>query len=156
MTLTEAASRLGVTPQRVSQLLSQGRLQGPSQSPGARARKNAPRVYLSSIEERIAQKALPRSQRGRTTSLSETALRDDAHRLKLALDVARDQIARQRQQNERLTALLAETVAALRDEQALARKADEITEQYAAIATNHLAPDVLPDEGSDSPALGQP
>lgn len=76
-------------------------------------------------------------------------MRDDAHRLKLALDVARDQIARHRRQNERLTLLLADAVAALREEQALAREADQITEQYAALATNHLAPDVMPPRRQD-------
>jgi len=75
---------------------------------------------------------------------SEAVLKDDAYRLKIALDVARDHVGRQRQQNERLTALLAQAVAALQEEQALAREADRITEEYATIATNHLAPDGPP------------
>ena len=146
LTLKEAASHLGVSPQRISQMLKDGDLDGPPQRPGARAPRNAPRVYMASLEERVARHAKPQRERGRAAMPSEAALRDDAHRLKLALDVARDQIARQRQQNERLVALLAEAVAALREEQALARDADQITEQYAAIATNHLAPDALTEE----------
>ena len=62
--------------------------------------------------------------------------------------MARDQLARQREQNARLASLLADTVAALQEEQALAREAERITEQYATIATNHLAPD-LPPERAD-------
>lgn len=70
-------------------------------------------------------------------------LRDDAQRLKIALDAARDQMARLRQQNARLTSLFAETVDALQQEQAMAEQADVITEQYASIATNHLGPESL-------------
>ncbi len=69
-------------------------------------------------------------------------MRDDAYRMKLALDIARDQLTQQRLQNEKLTRLLADTIAALQAEQAMSREAERITEEYAAIATNHLAPDV--------------
>lgn len=145
VTIQDAATRLGVTPQRVSQMLKSGVLTGPPQPPGARGVPNAPRVYVASIQDRQMQRASTQHGDGRPGTRSEAALKDDAHRLKLALDVARDQIARQRDQNERLASLLAQTVAALQEEQALARESERITEQYAAIATNHLAPDTLPE-----------
>lgn len=141
VTIRQAAERLSVTPQRVSQMLRDHTLDGPPQ-PGGRAPRNVPRVYLrslSDLETRRAGRSVVSQPRVR-----ESLLRDDAHRLKLALDIARDQLSRQRQQNERLTTLLAETVAALQDEQALARQADRITEECAALATNHLAPDSPP------------
>lgn len=141
VTINTAAERLGVTPQRVSQMLKDGELCGPRQGPG-RASRNALRVYLDSLEtveqRRAAGQSLLRSKGGR-----ERTFQDDAHRLKIALDVARDQVARHRRQNERLTKLLAEAVAALQEEQTLSRDADRIAEEYAAVATNHLAPDGL-------------
>lgn len=146
MTIQEAATRLRVTRQRISEMLKSGVLDGPPQPPGVRARPNVPRVYVTSLQDREAHKATGQRGGGRSATPSEAALKDDAHRLKLALDVARDQIVRQRGQNERLTSLLAQAVAALQEEQALARQGDRITEQYAAIATNHLAPDSLPDD----------
>ncbi|XTP34742.1 hypothetical protein ACORG1_00270 [Mycobacterium sp. TJFP1] len=59
----------------------------------------------------------------------------------MALDAARDQITKQRRQNEKLVGLLADAVAALQAEQAMARESERITEEYSAIATNHLSPD---------------
>lgn len=146
ITIQDAATRLGVTRQRISQLLKSGALDGPPQASGVRGLPNAPRVYVASVQERQTRRAPSRQGGRRPVTGSEATLKDDAHRLKLALDVARDQIARQRGQNERLASLLAQAVAALQDEQALARDSDRITEQYAAIATNHLAPDSVPDE----------
>lgn len=122
-------------------------LDGPTQRLGVRASPNAPRVSISSVEAWESRRADRRTARssGRAT-VTEAGLKDDAYRLKIALDLARDQITRQRQQNERLAALLAETVVALQQEQALAREADGIAEQYATIATNHLAPDTMAGE----------
>lgn len=146
MTIQDAAARLGVTRQRISQMLKSGALDGPPQPAGVRGLPNAPRVYVASLQKRQAHRPTGQQAGRRPVTQSEAALRDDAHRLKLALDAARDQIARQRGQNERLASLLAQVVAALQEEQSLAREADHITEQYAAIATNHLAPDSLPAE----------
>lgn len=55
VTIREAAARLDVTPQRVSQMLSDGVLEGPPQRVGGRARANAARVYVSSLAARQAQ-----------------------------------------------------------------------------------------------------
>jgi hypothetical protein len=50
LTLAEAAERLDVTPARISQLITAGRLEGPDYGHG-RAPKNAPRVWIWSVEE---------------------------------------------------------------------------------------------------------
>lgn len=146
VTILDAAARLGVTRQRVNQMLSAGDLDGPAQTQAVRARRNAPRVFVASLESLEARRTSDRSNPERAMPvLAETLLRDDAYRMKMALDVARDQIAQQRLQNEKLTGLLADAVDALKAEQAMARETERITEEYAAIATNHLAPDVHED-----------
>ncbi|MGH3724609.1 MAG: hypothetical protein ACRDUS_10865 [Mycobacterium sp.] len=143
MTIQGAATRLGVTRQRISQMLAAGDLDGPLQPAEARAPRNALRVFIASLESWEASHAGRRNgpRHPRSPELG-AALRDDAYRMKLALDIARDQLTQQRLQNEKLTRLLADTIAALQAEQAMSREAERITEEYAAIATNHLAPDV--------------
>ncbi|WP_143537911.1 MULTISPECIES: hypothetical protein [unclassified Rhodococcus (in: high G+C Gram-positive bacteria)] len=139
MTIRDAATRLGVSRQRINQMLKARDLYGPPQPSGTRAPRNAPRVFVSSLESWEAGHA---GRRGGSHTVSEATLRDDAYRMKLALDVARDQLTMERRQNEKLTGLLADAVAALQAEHEMARKAERITEEYAAIATNHLGPDI--------------
>lgn len=143
VTIQDAATCLGVTPQRINQMLAAGDLTGPSQPSGKRAPRNALRVFSASLESWQASHTGRRHRpRHPEPSELEAALRDDAYRMKLALDIARDQLTQQRLQNERLTGLLADAVAALQSEQAMARETERISEEYAAIVTNHLAPDV--------------
>lgn len=143
VTIRDAAQRLDVTPQRVSQMLATGQLHGPPTARGKRAAPNAPRVFIASVAEVLKERAAQANARHRDDS-PRRASQDDLMRLKVALDVARDQIARQRRQNERLTRLLADAVEAIRDEQVLAEEMDKITEAYSTIATTHLAPDSPP------------
>jgi hypothetical protein len=143
VTIQDAAARLGVTRQRINQMLTAGDLDGPRHPAGARAPRNALRVFIASLESWEADHAGRRSGPPRPRSSDvDAVLRDDAYRMKLALDTARDQLTKQRRQNEKLAGLLADTVAALQTEQAMARETERITEEYAAIATNHLAPDL--------------
>ncbi|MGN7778853.1 hypothetical protein ACTJJE_04955 [Mycolicibacterium sp. 22603] len=143
VTIRDAAARLGVTRQRINQMLSAGDLNGPRQPEGARAPRNALRVFVASLESWEADHAGRRSgSSGPRPRDVAQVLRDDAYRMKLALDAARDQVTKQRLQNEKLVSLLADAVAALQAEQAMARESERITEEYAAIATNHLAPDL--------------
>lgn len=55
MTITQAAERLNVRRQRVSQLLAEGRLVGPRHGPG-RQPPDALRVYAWSLDEEIARR----------------------------------------------------------------------------------------------------
>lgn len=150
LTIGQAAHALGITPQRVSQLLAAGALEGPEPPPGQRAPRDAPRVWLESLEaEQQRRSAIPaQSKPQRRTYDDPDALRDDVFRLKAALDAARDQLARQREQTRRVTRLLADTVAALQEQQELAQEADRITEAYSTLATTHLAPDTPPPSAS--------
>lgn len=145
MTIKDAAKRLGVTPQRVSQMLAAGLLHGPPTAKGRRAAPNSPRVFKASLDQALADRAADASDQLHGEP-SRYVLDDDVLRLKVALDVARDQIARLRRRNERLTRLLADAVEAIRDEQALAGEMDKITEAYSTIATTHLTPDNLPSD----------
>ncbi|WGL52587.1 hypothetical protein P5P86_01900 [Nocardioides sp. BP30] len=97
LTLHEAAERLAVTPQRISQLLKQGVLTGPSYGPG-RAPANVPRVSLESVAEYERQRPARTSGRAipnRTILESEVkALRADVDRLTRGSE-ARERAARQ-------------------------------------------------------------
>lgn len=59
VTLADAAAALGLSPQRISQLLSAGVLNGPSVFTGTRAAPGSPRVYVSSLAAERARRALP-------------------------------------------------------------------------------------------------
>jgi len=146
LTIGQAATLLGVTQQRVHQLLSRGVLVGPRIPGGQRAQRGAPRVWRSSAEDYL------RRRRPRASNVpASSELRDDVLRLKIALDAARDVIAQERKQSRRLARLLADAVESLQEEQRLADAAEIITEQYASIVTTHLMPD--PPEPSE-PTLG--
>lgn len=57
VTLAAAATALGLSPQRISQLIGQGVLDGPSSPVGARAKPGSPRVYLSSLTAELDRRA---------------------------------------------------------------------------------------------------
>lgn len=149
LTIRQAATVLGVTPQRVSQRLADGTLAGPPPPTGDR--RNAPRVWVDSLESlQAAETAGPTSTRPAApqSEAEVRALRYDAERLRLALDSSRDHLTRQRRQTKNTAALLAEvastlqkTVAALQEQIALAEDADRITEAYSSVLTNHLTND---------------
>ena len=68
LTLVAAADRLGVTPQRISQMLKKGELQGPPAGEGRRAAKNAERVWTRSVEEALTR---PRRHRRKSVAMVE-------------------------------------------------------------------------------------
>ena len=141
LTIAQAASRLGVSAARVSQLLSSCALEGPAQPPGKRAPKNAPRVWEESLERHLLVRRDGR-KRGADPQPAEVAtLRDDAIRLKIALDVTHEQLVEQRQQTARVTQMLADAVETLQREQDLARRSDEVYESMSTTLTSHLLPD---------------
>ncbi|WP_148615475.1 hypothetical protein [Nocardioides rubriscoriae] len=57
LTLAQAAQRLGVQPQRISQMLNKGDLTGPDLPPG-RAPKNVGRVWVSSVVAELKRRRL--------------------------------------------------------------------------------------------------
>jgi hypothetical protein len=148
VTLAEAARRLGVTAQRVSQLLNLGQLSGPSVGPG-RARKNAQRVWESSLRGEIARRSRNKGSKPRATtsaaqaraSAREAAAMEAALHMKVRLDDARDELRRERQANQRLTRVLAAVTAELQAAQSQADRLDDIAAGYSAALTELLIPD---------------
>jgi hypothetical protein len=153
VTLAEAASRLGVTAQRVNQLLNLGQLSGPDVGSG-RARKNAQRVWESSLRDEIARRSRdhvskPSAQASAARSRAsarEAAAIDATLQLKLRLDDAREALRRERQSNERLTNVLAAVTAELQAAQSQADRLDDIAAGYSEALTQLLIPD-RPDVG---------
>jgi len=155
VTLAEAASRLGVTAQRVSQLLNLGQLSGPDVGPG-RARKNAQRVWESSLRDEIARRsrdhlskpsARASADRSRA-SAREAAAMEATLQMKVRLDDAREALRRERQANERLTSVLAAVTTELQIAQSQADRLDDIAAGYSEALTQFLIP--------DDPSLGKP
>src|SRR5215469_5848571 len=125
VTLSEAASILGVSTQRVNQLLNLGDLTGPDVGHG-RARKHALRVWASSLREELTKRQTGRRRRaGRTPadlsgdvskpsasdkaprpSAREGAALEAALQMKLRLDAAREALRVERQANKRLVGII--------------------------------------------------
>jgi len=149
LTIADAATRLGVTTQRISQLLRTGVLSGPPQPVGRRAPKNAPRVWLASLlthEEQRAQQREPTGTRRRRRSRPSAQVESAAiHALKVSLDLARESLAEERQRSRNLTDLLAQTVAELGAQHDLAERADKIADGYSQALSELLAPTDIAD-----------
>lgn len=149
LTIADTATRLGVTTQRVSQLLSEGTLSGPPQPEGRRAPKNATRVWLASLltyEEQRAQRRTPAGTRPRGRRTPATQVESAAiHALKVSLDLARESLAEERQRSRRLTDLLAQTVAELGAQHDLADRAETIADGYSHALSELLAPTDIAD-----------
>lgn len=155
LTLAEAAERLRVTPQRVSQLLRSQIVTGPDVGPG-RAAKNAPRVWESSLareearrraasEQRASQRRSPGnvSKRGggaRSRSQGQSA-RAAVLAMKVGLDSAREALRDERRANQRLTRQLADAVAEIEAARTQADRLDEIADGYSEALTQLGIPD---------------
>ena len=151
VTLVEAASRLGVTPQRISQLLKLGVLSGPDVGLG-RARKHAPRVWESSLRREVVRRQTDgrrgagQSSAGTTDLVSkslarEAAAMEAALQMKLRLDEAREALRRERQANQKLTSVLATVTAELQVAQGQADRLDNIAAGYSDALTQLMIPD---------------
>lgn len=156
LTLTEAGVHIGVSPQRVGQLLDDGDLEGPDVPLGAggRAPKNAPRVWWQSAERerqrrqggskgRTSEASAaddPNSKRSTTRGI-RTADRTAALELKVGLDAAREALRSERERSERLAKLLRDTAAALQAQTIATAEADSITDSYARALGSFLTPD---------------
>lgn len=170
ITIKAASDRLGVKPQRISQLMTAGILTGPSYA--GRPPRNAARIWEDVLESELARRAEGRgSHRRRTTTGAEASgaarwnrIRDlerdlerergreraavaAAQHFKVAADRARAIMRDERKQARRVTAELErvakqlERVAALLiTQQDLTDRADDVAEEYSAAATQLLTP----------------
>jgi hypothetical protein len=151
LTHTEAAEALGVTPQRISQMLRSGALSGPEMRSG-RAPKNVGRVWQHAIDREISDRqAGNRGRRHESGSVVEDSRRshsrhdaaawEAARTMKIALDEARQALSDRRQERQRLVDVLKEAAAkierGLEEEGAL----DRIAEAYSDALTQVLIPD---------------
>jgi hypothetical protein len=148
LTLAEAAAALGVRPQRISQMLSNGDLRGPAMGPG-RAPKGVGRVWRHEIEREIrdreSERRPRRAPRGRDphagASAREATAVEAALRMKIGLDEARRMLKEERQKRKRLVSMLADAVAEIGREQADGDSFDIMAEAYSEALTQLLTPD---------------
>lgn len=152
LTLAEVADRLGVKPQRISQMLRDRILKGPDVGPG-RARKGAGRVWESSLtaEETRRQAATDRQAASGNVSKRRSDSRAGSGQglsgsaavlaLKVRLDAARDALREERRANQRLTRQLADAVAEIQAAQTQTDRLDEIAEGYSEALTHFGTPD---------------
>lgn len=145
LTIGQAAGILGVSPQRVSQMLQDGRLEGPS-PPASGDRRNAARVSRKSLqaEQRRRDAASAGALRSQPVATLQQLSADDIHRLKIDLDEALGHLKRRGEQNRRLTNLLVEMAEALKEQQLVVDDADALSEMYSNLLTSRLVPDTGP------------
>src|SRR2546423_14767273 len=86
LTLAEAASRLGVKPQRISQMLRSGDLSGPTIRPGRRAPKGVGRVWENSLQHEIDKRQAGIRQIRRTSTSDSNVRTDSSTREAAALE----------------------------------------------------------------------
>jgi hypothetical protein len=150
LTLAEAASRLGVKPQRISQMLRSGDLSGPIIEPG-RAPKGVGRVWESSLQREIDKRlaGIRRSRRPMTldgdvqtgSPARKAAALEAVLQMKVRLDDAREALRDERQANKRLTNMLAAVVAELKAAHARSERLDNIAEGYSEALAQLIIPD---------------
>lgn len=156
LSITQAADALGVSPQRVHQMLREERLNGPDQGPG-RAPGGVGRVWRGSLDLEIERrkdrtrvqplrrsKQVARAGTSLDVSASDSARTQSAHaaalHLKVALDLAREALKVERAQSAKITKTLAQAVALLEATQDQASRLDAITDGYSEALTQLLAP----------------
>lgn len=150
LTLAEAADQLGVTPQRISQMLRSGDLSGPTVGPG-RAPKGVGRVWESSLQQEIDKRGAGSRRVGRRSTLHdgvqtgpparESAALEAALQMKIRLDDAREALREERQANKRLTSLLTAVVAEMEIARAQSDRLDHIAEGYSEALAQLIIPD---------------
>lgn len=150
LTLAEAASRLGVKPQRISQMLRSGDLSGPTIRPG-RAPKGVGRVWESSLQHEIGKRQGGIRRIGRLStsdshvqtdsSTREAAALEAVLQMKVRLDQAREALRDERRANKRLTNMLAAAVAEIEAARAQSDRIDDIAEGYSEALAQLIIPD---------------
>lgn len=149
VTIADAAASLGVTTQRIHQLLNEGALAGPPQPEDQkRAPSGVPRVWVNSLlaqKERRTQREQPAASKRRRRKPSVQVESASILELKVSLDLVREDLARERQQSRNLTQLLAQAVAALDEQQRLSERGDRIADGYSRALGELLAPTDIAD-----------
>lgn len=148
LTLAEAAAALGVSPQRISQMLRKGDLRGPVTGPG-RAPKGVGRVWRDEIEREVRERESSRRPRRAPgsrdlhagPSAREAAAVEAALRMKIGLDEARRMLKEERQKRKRLVNMLADALAEIGRAQGEADSFDVMAEAYSEALTQLLTPD---------------
>ena len=150
LTLAEAAERLGVRPQRISQMLRSGDLSGPTLGPG-RAPKGAGRVWESSLQQEIDKRQTGSRRIGRPgtsddgvqagPSTRESAALEAVLQMKIRLDDAREALREERRANKRLTSVLAAVLAEMEVARAQSDRLDNIAEGYSEALAQLIIPD---------------
>ncbi len=161
--LADAGELLGVTAQRVSQLLSAGKLTGPTY-PHKRVPKHAVRVWKWSLDQELARRrATPpprpaRAQRDPAVDAysqwwerQEARVNAAAHELKIAADLARQQTIEERRKARQLMSKLArvtiqqaQLIEQLQTDLTVdAERTERILDAYSDALTQLLAPDTV-------------
>jgi hypothetical protein len=163
-TLAQAAQLLGVSPQRVGQMLKDGALTGP-QYQLKRVPKNAHRVWKWSVDQELARRQ-PLSQQdtasnqhadtvveyeflGQWLERKEARINAAAQELKVAADLARQQAAEDRRKARQLMSKLAkvviqqaEVIDQLKSDLTLeSDRSEQILDAYSNALTQLLSPD---------------
>lgn len=86
LTLQEAAEVLGVSAQRVSQLLDEGKLDGPQSEGDQRATPNAPRVWRASLDAELARRLAKRTNSRKGYEDQSAALEELVAQLRVLAD----------------------------------------------------------------------
>lgn len=162
--LADAAELLGVTAQRVNQMLTSGKLSGP-QYPQKRVPKHAVRVWKWSLDQELARRRTsppPRRTPQPPDTVADRAFAQwwqrqearvnaAAHELKVAADLSRDQAREERRTARllmsklaRVTIQQAELIELLKaDLVADSERTERILDAYSDALTQLLAPDSL-------------
>ena len=150
--LSEAAARLGVSPQRICQMVRSGALSGPRYKV-PRAPRGAKRVWLSSVQAGLDRRNQSRSKAtdaAQPTAPNDALVRADAQgaaaraatqHLKVQLDAARELLRAERAASKRLAQLVAGAAQALAAQGERADRLDDIASGYSDALTQLLTPD---------------
>ncbi|WP_225331267.1 hypothetical protein [Mycobacterium intracellulare] len=163
--LADAGELLGVTAQRVSQMLSSGQLTGPKY-PQKRVPKHAVRVWKWSLDQEFARRQAPppprqaphrpdavadRAAFAQWWERQEARVNAAAHELKVAADLARQQASEDRRKARQLMSKLArvtvqqtELIQLLKEDLAAdSERSERILDAYSDALTQLLAPDTI-------------
>jgi len=145
LTISEAATALNLSGQRVHQLLQIGALEDTA-LPSGRLRHppNAPRITESSVRALVGVRTSgktvlpPRERKGNPEVIASST-----HELKVRADMLREQLRGERERSRRLVEIVETLAGLLREAHDSADRLDAVAETYSDVLTQFLAPDTL-------------